>query len=95
MNKNKKRCPICNKDLIFRALYWCSKCMRWFEEIDFLDLSINETNDGCKICEYLSQTDYKKNDLPLFYCNNLKTDRLMEKIRDFRKCKEIKLKGRE
>lgn len=85
-----KLCPICNKDLTIPAdLYWCYNCKKWFEDIDFLDSEI-EIDEDCKKCEWLTETAFKRNNLTVFYCNNMKSERKMEKIRDFRKCSEFK-----
>ena len=84
-----KLCPLCNRELIERCMYWCFNCKKWFEDIDFLDLEV-KIDEDCKKCEWLVETEFKKNDLTLFYCNNTKADRKVEKIRDFRKCNEFK-----
>lgn len=87
-NKKIELCPICNNNLMEIILYWCFNCEKWFEDIDLLD-SGEEINEDCKKCEWLTETTFKKNNLTLFYCNSLKTNRRMEKIRDFRRCKEF------
>lgn len=84
-----KLCPLCNRELIEKCLYWCFNCKKWFEDIDFLDSEV-KIDEDCKKCEWFVETAFKKNNLTLFYCNNLKTDRRTEKIRDFRKCNEFK-----
>ena len=92
LKKNGKVCPICSSEVVLISIYWCGKCGRWLEEIDFLDLSKEEIDEECKKCDYLAETNYKKNDMTIFYCNSFGTERLMEKLRDFRKCSKIKYK---
>lgn len=81
-----KRCPRCNNETIKNGLFYCIKCQSWYEEIDFLPKNV-KYNEDCKLCYYLVETKFKKNNQILFYCNSLKTQRIMEKLRDFRKCK--------
>ncbi|KKN00227.1 hypothetical protein LCGC14_1139990 [marine sediment metagenome] len=86
--ENKKEnipCPICNRKLSNIGIYFCNKCNKWFEDIDFLEPG-TKIDEDCKKCAWLTETDFKKNDQTLFYCNNLKTNRQMEKINDFRRC---------
>ena len=78
-------CPMCKKQLTNLGIYFCNKCNKWFETIDFLEFK-NQINKDCKKCTYLTKTDFKKNNQTLYYCNNLKTNKEMEKINDFRKC---------
>lgn len=87
-------CPSCKThSIIGKGLYYCPNCLHWFEDIDFLSKEEQEKADKeCLECVELVKTEFKKNNLPLYYCNSMKTDRKMEKIRDFRKCKFIKRK---
>jgi len=88
MKIEKKFCPICNNELATICIYWCYKCKKWFEDIDFLDPEIKFDED-CKKCSWLAETGFEKNNLTMFVCNSLKSKRKMEKIRDFRRCKEF------
>ena len=91
--KEKKICPVCKSPIFLIGLYWCNKCKKWYEEIDFLDTSKEEIDEDCKKCVYLTKTKFKKNNMPLFYCNCSKSERTMEKLRDFRKCIKIEYIG--
>ena len=93
ISRNDQICPICKSNLIFSGLFWCDKCKKWFEEIDFLDIPKESLNIDCKTkCIFLKETEFKKNGQTLYYCNNPKTDRIMEKINDFRGCVYIEEK---
>jgi len=91
---NQKKCPTCNVILNYNTnLYWCYNCKKWLEEIDFLTEAEREKCDSdCRLCSWLVETAFKKNDQTIYYCNNMKTDRAMEKMNDFRKCSEISYK---
>ena len=85
-----KLCPVCSQNLLnSTGGYWCFNCEKWFEDIDFLDSEV-KIDEDCKKCKWLVETAFKRDDLTVFYCNNMKTDRRMEKTRDFRKCDEFK-----
>ena len=92
-----KICPLCKNHLIIgMGYYHCQKCSHWFEDIDFLSKEEQEKADKeCLECTWLVKTEFKKNDMPLYYCNCLdasKIKNMVEKMRDFRKCKFIKRK---
>jgi hypothetical protein len=71
-----------------KGINYCIPCSKWIEDIDFLSESERLLADkGCKECKWLVKTEYTKNDLPLFYCNNGSYKGSMEKINDFRECK--------
>ena len=84
--RTEKHCPTCNSIVTYIGMYYCRECKKYYEDIDFLDLSEEEIDEDCKKCFYLKGTEFKKNDQQLFVCNCLKSDRIMEKINDFRKC---------
>ncbi len=89
--KEKKFCPVCKSTIFLTGLYWCNKCKKWYEDIDFLEKK-EEFDEDCKKCVYLVKTKFKKMNIPLFYCNCFKSKRNMEKLRDFRKCDKIEYK---
>lgn len=83
-----KYCLKCGNQLIKSGMFWCNSCKLWFEEIDFLSPEEKEKlNEDCKKCTSLAKTEFKKNNLTVFVCNSFKSTRIMEKIKDFRKCK--------
>lgn len=88
-------CPLCKNHLIIgMGFYYCQKCLRWFEDIDFLSKEEQEKADEeCLECIKLVKTKFKKNNMPLYYCNCIESSSAVEKIRDFRKCKFIKRKN--
>ena len=91
ISRNHQECPICKRILILSGLFWCYKCKKWFEDVDFLDISKEDHNIDCKLkCIFLKETEFKKNSQTLYYCNSMETDRLMEKLIDFRKCEYIR-----
>lgn len=95
-NKNNKfkECPLCKShSIIYRELYYCLNCLHWFEDIDFLSKEEQEKADkGCLECKKLAKTKFRKNNIPLYYCNSLKSNSKVEKIKDFRKCEFIERK---
>lgn len=88
-------CPLCkNHSIIKKGIYYCPNCLHWFEDIDFLSKEEQEKADKeCLECIELIKTDFRKNGMPLYYCNSMNTNQKMEKIRDFRKCKFIRRKN--
>lgn len=48
-----------------------------------------EVEKDCKDCGWLVESVFKRNGLPVFICNNLKSHSEMEKTTDFRICVEF------